>query len=87
MAEAETPPQPDIFVDASFYLKLQATTEVIFVSVWSFFIQNFQFNNLDKCMSKLEKGQNVNKSAEETVMEIDGEMSMEAELIGKYITQ
>ena len=38
-------------------------------------------------MSKLEKDKNVNKSVEETVMELDGEMSMETELIGKYITQ
>ena len=34
-------------------------------------------------MSKLEKYQNVNKSVEETAMELDGEMSMETELIGK----
>ena len=29
----------------------------------------------------------MNKSAEETVVELDGEMSMEAKLIGKIITQ
>ena len=38
-------------------------------------------------MSNLKKVQNVNKSAEETDVELDGEMSMDAELIGKFITQ
>ena len=38
-------------------------------------------------MSKLEKGQNITKSAEETAVELDGEMSMDANLIGKFITQ
>ena len=38
-------------------------------------------------MSKLEKGQNVNKSAEETSVELDGEISMDAKLIGNLITQ
>ena len=38
-------------------------------------------------MSKLEKGQNVTKTAEETAVELDGEMSMDAELNGKFITQ
>ena len=37
-------------------------------------------------MSKLEKGQNVNKSAEEKSVELDSEMSMNSELIGKFIT-
>ena len=38
-------------------------------------------------MSKLEKGQNINKTAEETAVELDREMSMDAKLIGKFITQ
>ena len=38
-------------------------------------------------MSKLEKFQNITKTAEETAVELDGEMSMDAELIGKFITQ
>ena len=38
-------------------------------------------------MSKLKKGQNVNKSAEETAVELDSEMSMGVRLIWKFITQ
>ena len=38
-------------------------------------------------MSKLEKGQNITKCAEEKGVELDGEMSMNAKLIGKFITQ
>ena len=38
-------------------------------------------------MSKLEKGQTVTKTAEETAVALDGEMSMDAKLIGKFITQ
>ena len=38
-------------------------------------------------MSKLEKGQNVNNSAEETAVELDWEVSMDTELIGKFISQ
>ena len=38
-------------------------------------------------MSKLEKGQNVTKSTEETDVELDRESSMDAELIGNFITQ
>ena len=38
-------------------------------------------------MSKLEKSQNVKKSAEETSVELDGKMSMDDQLIGKFITQ
>ena len=38
-------------------------------------------------MSKLEKGQNVTKTAEETSMDLDGKMSMDAQLIGKFIIQ
>ena len=50
-------------------------------------MQQYQFNKLDDIMSKLEKGQNITKSAEETAVELDGEMSMDAELVGKFITQ
>ena len=38
-------------------------------------------------MSKIEKGQNVNHSAEETAVDLDGKISMKADLIGKFITQ
>ena len=38
-------------------------------------------------MSKIEQVQNVTKSAEETSVELDREMSMNAELIGRFITQ
>ena len=37
-------------------------------------------------MLKLEKGQTITKTAEETAVEFDGEMSMDAKLIGKFIT-
>ena len=47
----------------------------------------YQFNELEYIMSKIEKGHNITNIAEETDMELDGEMSMEAELIGKFITQ
>ena len=42
----------------------------------------YHFNELDDRMSTLEKGQNITKTAEETSMELDGEMSMDADLIG-----
>ena len=50
-------------------------------------MQQYQFNKLDDIISKLEKGQNITKSTEETAVELDGEMSMDANLIGKFITQ
>ena len=50
-------------------------------------MQQYQFNELDNRMSKLEKGQNVTKSAEEIAVEFDGEMPMDAELISKFINQ
>ena len=50
-------------------------------------MQQYQFNELDDIISKFEKGQNITKSAEETAVELDGEMSMDANLIGKFITQ
>ena len=50
-------------------------------------MQQYQFNDLDDRMSKLEKGQNITKSAEETTVELDWEMSMDANLIGKFITK
>ena len=50
-------------------------------------MQQYQFNELDDIMLKLEKGQKITKSAEETAVELDREMSMDAELIGKFTTQ
>ena len=38
-------------------------------------------------MSKLKKSQNVNKSTEETAIELDRKMSVDTELIGKFTTQ
>ena len=38
-------------------------------------------------MTNLKKGQNVNKFAEETAVGLDSEMSLDAKLIGKFITQ
>ena len=38
-------------------------------------------------MTKLKKGQTITKTAEKTAVEIDGEMSMDAKLISKFITQ
>ena len=50
------------------------------------FMQKYQFSELNDRMSKLEKGQNMNKSAEETAVKLDGEMSMDTKLIGKFFT-
>ena len=38
-------------------------------------------------MLNLEKGQTITKTAEETAVALDGEMNMDAKLIGKFITQ
>ena len=38
-------------------------------------------------MSKLEKSQNIIKTAEEKALELDREMSMDTKIIGKFITQ
>ena len=38
-------------------------------------------------MSKLKNGQTVTKTAEETAVALNGEMSMDAKLIGKFIIQ
>ena len=86
LAETEPPPQPDTFVDASLYIKLKATFEVIFFSGWGECMQQYHFNEIDDRMTKLEKGQTVTKYAEETAMELDGKILMDAKLIGKYIT-
>ena len=50
------------------------------------FILQYQFNELNNIMLKLEKRQTITKTAEETAVEFDGEMSMDAKLIGKFIT-
>ena len=62
-AEAELPPQTNTFVDTMLYIKLKGTHEIIFVLRWGVFIRQYQFKDLDNCMSKLKKNQNVNKSA------------------------
>ena len=38
-------------------------------------------------MSKLEKGQTITKTAEEKAMELNEEMSIDAEVISNFITQ
>ena len=86
-ATREQPPRPDTYIDAVLYLTLKTTFEVIFVSGWEEFITQYKFNELDHRMSKLEKVQNITKTAEETAVELDGEMYMDAKLIGKFITQ
>ena len=55
-ATRELPPQPDACIDATLYIKLKTTLEVIFVLGWGEFILQYQFNELDDRMSKLEKG-------------------------------
>ena len=86
-APREQPPRTDTSTDAVLYHRLKTTLEVIFVSDWGEFITQYQFNELDDRMSKLEKGQTITKTAEETTVELDGEMSMHTELIRKLITQ
>ena len=85
--ESGPSPYPDNFVDAAFYIKLKATIKVIFVSRWGVLIQQYQFNELDDRMSKLDIGPNVNNSAEDIAMELNDEISMDANIIGKLITQ
>ena len=70
-----------------FYIRLKPTIKVILVLGWGVFIHQYQFNELGDRISKLGKGQNVNKSAEETAVELDSEISMYAKLIRNLITQ
>ena len=86
-APREQPPRPDTSTDADLYHKLKTTLEVIFVSGWGEFITQFQINDLDGRMSKLEKGTTITKTQEDRAVEVYGEMSMGAELIGRFITQ
>ena len=59
----------------------------MFVLGWRKFILQYQFNELDDIISKLEKVRNITKTVEETDVEFDGEISMDAKLIGKFVTQ
>ena len=86
-ATRELPPQHDSIIDGTLYIKLKTTLEVIFVSGWWEFILQYQFNKLDNRISRLKKGQNITKTTEETAVDLDGEMSMDSELIGKFITK
>ena len=86
-AQREQPRIPDTNIDAALYFKVKTTLEVIFVSGWGEFITQYQFNELDDIMSKLEIGRTVTKTAEETDVALDGDMSMDAKVIGKFITQ
>ena len=85
--QREQPPRPDINIDAHLYFKLKTTLEVIFVYGWGELFTQYQFNELDDRMSKLKKGQTLTKTAEETAVALDGDMNMDAKLIGKFITQ
>ena len=78
LADTEQSTQTNIFVDANFYINLKTTFEVILVYRWGEFMQKYHLNELDNRMSRLEKGQTVTKSAEETAVELDGEISMDA---------
>ena len=40
-AEREPPPQPDAFIDAALYIKINTTLEVIFVLGWGEFMQQY----------------------------------------------
>ena len=71
-ATRELPTQPDARIDAALYLKLKTTLEVIFVLGWGEFILQYQLNELDNRISKLERGQNITKTAKETAVELDG---------------
>ena len=86
-ATREQPPRPDNYIDAVLYLTLKNTLEVIFVLGWGEFVIQYKFNELDDRMSKIEKGQTITKTAEETSVGLDRKMSMNAKLIGKFITQ
>ena len=65
-APREQSPRPDTNVDVTLYFKLKTTLEVIFVSGWGEFITQYQFNELDERMPKLEKGQTVTKTARDS---------------------
>ena len=84
-ATREQPIRPDTYIDTVLYLNLKTKLEVIFVSGWGEFITQYKFNELDDRMLKHEKGQTMTKTAEETAVELDKEMSMDAELIGNFI--
>ena len=86
-AAREQPPRTNTCIDAVLYKKLKTTLEVIFVSVWGGFILQYQFNELDDRMSKLEKEKTITKTVEETAVELDREMYMDAKLISKFVTQ
>ena len=66
--QQEKPPRPDTNIDAPLYFKLKNNLEVISVSGWGEFITKYQFNELDHKHPKLEKGQTVTKTAEETAV-------------------
>ena len=51
------------------------------------FIQKYYFNEFGDHISKLKICQNLNNCMEETSVELDAEISMDAELIGKFVTQ
>ena len=71
LATREIPPQPNAFIYAALYIKMNTTLEVICVSGWKEFMLQYKYNLLYDRMSKIEKGQNINKIAEETAMELD----------------
>ena len=60
----EQPPRPDTYIESVLYLTLKTMLEVIFVLGWGEFITQYNFNELDDRISKLEKGQTITKTAE-----------------------
>ena len=86
-ATRDQPPRTDTYIDATLYIKVKTTLGAIFILGWGEFILQYQFNELDNRMSKLEKGQNITKTAEETAVELNREISMDTKLISKFITQ
>ena len=81
------PPPPVNVLDTAFYIKLKATLEVVSVWVWEVLKQQYQFNDLENRIPKLDKGKQVNKSMEEKALELNRDIYVDAKLIGKFITQ
>jgi len=73
--------------DKPFLLTIKSTLETVFVASWSKFLKQAEENATDDRLARLSKSQAVVKSAEETALEIDSEMSMNAENMSRYIDQ
>ena len=78
---------PETKMNSRVILSFIYSAASIKASGWGKFMLQYHFKDLDDRMSKLEKGLNVTKTAEETDVELYREMSMDANLIGKFINQ